>query len=402
MTGGAPAPLSFSFCFVHHPGSNLGASLRSKVYRHYRRDPRRNLGEGGLGLEVEYRSEAAAPSLEPIPVDFGRGQATAVVALFDRDLAEDPDFCRFVGSTANAAKPLFPRASFLAVATDDEGFRLARSDQNGAWQTLDARTWPSDEFARRLFTAMDQHLCRLLAAYLEARRVPDADEPRLRRAFARRAQVFLSHSKHDVDGRGERVARDLRAALGGMGTDAYFDATDLPPGVPWEQALDDAASGHALIAIVTDTYSSRTWCRKEILAAKRAGMPILIVNCLEDFEERSFPYAGNAPVVQLGSDLVPRQPQLVGRLFDELLRDLVWRCNTVDPPPAGVVFGSRAPELVGLAYLEREVAEDGSARAVTLVHSGAPLGAEEVDLFDAVAPHVRLLPFVSWKAGLVT
>ena len=398
----APSPLSFRVCFVHHPASNLGAELRSKVYRHYRRDPHRNLGEGGLGLEVEYRSDPAPPSLEPLPLDFDRAQATAVVALLDRDLAADADFARFVGRMAEAAKPLFPRAAFLVVAADEEGHRLARANQTASWQALDARAWTPEEFARRLFTALDQHTCRLLAAYLESRRVPGADMASLRRAFARKAQVFLSHSKHDRDQRGERIAQDLRAALDGMGADAFFDATDLPAGVPWEQVLDDAASGHALVAIVTDTYSSRTWCRKEVLAAKRAGMPLLLANCLEDYEERSFPYAGNAPVVQMGLDHAARLPQLVGRLFDELLRDLVWRCNTVEPPPPGVVFGSRAPELVGLAYLERQVAEDGRAKPLTLVYPGAPLGAEEADLFEAVAPHVRLLPFVSWKAGLVT
>lgn len=395
-------PLSLTVCFVHHPGSHLASGLRSRIYKHYRRDPQKNLGDGGLGLEVEYRSEAASPATEPIPIDFGRSQATAIVALFDRELVGDVGFRGYVERVASAAVPLFPRTAFLAVAVDEEGYRLARAAQSGKWQTLDARTWADEEFARRLFTAMDQHLCRLLAAYLESRLMPDASDAILRRAFARKAQVFLSHSKHDQDKRGEMIARDLRSALNDMGTDAFFDATDLPSGVPWETVLDDAASNHALVAILTDSYSSRTWCRKEVLAAKRAGMPILIANCIEDFEERSFPYAGNGPVVQMGPDLGRRQAQIVGRLFDELLRDFVWRCHTIDPPPPGVIFRPRSPELVSLAYLEREIADDGSSNPVTLVYPGAPLGVEETDLFDAVAPHVRLAPFVSWKAGLVT
>lgn len=395
-------PLSLSVCFLHHPGSHLASGLRSRIYKHYRRDPHRNLGDGGLGLEVEYRSDPASPSLEPIPIDFDRSQATAVVALFDRELATDADLAGYVERVASAAMPLFPRAAFLAVAVDDEGHRLARANQSGRWQTLDARAWQGEEFARRLFTAMDQHLCRLLGAYLESRRVKDASESLLRRAFARKAQVFLSHSKHDSDKRGEVIARSLKSALDDMGTDAFFDATDLPSGVPWEMALDDAASGYALVAILTDSYSSRTWCRKEVLAAKRAGMPILIANCIEDFEERSFPYAGNVPVVRIGPDPGHRQAQIIGRLFDELLRDFVWRCHTIEPPPPDVVFRPRSPELVGLAYLEREVAADGRHDPVTVVYPGAPLGAEETDLFDAVAPHVRLAPFVTWKAGLAT
>ncbi|MDE3745102.1 hypothetical protein [Methylobacterium radiotolerans] len=131
-------------------------------------------------------------------------------------------------------------------------------------------------------------------------------------------------------------------------------------------------------------------------------MPILVANCIEDYEERSFPYAGNVPVVQMGSDTAARQAQLVGRLFDELLRDFVWKCHIEDEDDQGIIFRPRSPELVSLAYLERELADDGSPRLVTLVYPGAPLGIEETDLFNAVAPHVRLAPFVSWKAGLVS
>jgi hypothetical protein len=399
---GLTSPLSLTACFVHHPGSHLGSELRSRIYKHYRRDPHRNLGDGGLGLEVEYRSDSVPSLCQPIPIDFGRAQATAVVALFDKDVASDRDFNRYVGHIAASAKPLFPRATFLAVAVDKEGLRLAQSGPLGIWQTLDATEWTRGEFARRLFTAMDQHICRLLAAYLEARNTPGAPDLILRKAFARKIQVFLSHSKHDQDQRGKEIALHLKTALSNMAADAFFDAEDLPPGVPWEQALDDAASGHALIAILTDSYSSRTWCRKEVLAAKRSGMPILIANCLEDYEERSFPYAGNVPVIQMVPDPAARQPQLVGRLFDEILRDFVWRCHTIDAPPQGVIFRPRSPELISLASIERQLAQDGNPHPITVVYPGAPLGTEEIDLFNAVAPHVRLAPFVNWKAGLVS
>ena len=270
------APFSLAVCFLHHPGSHVGSGLRSRVYKHYRHDPHKNLGDGGLGLEVEFRSDPASPSPVPIPLDFAKAQATTVVALFDRDLAADTDFSDFVQATAALAKPLFPRATFLAVALDDDGLKLAHSGQAGSWQTLNATAWTPATLERQLFTAMDQHICRLLAAYLESKHTPGADDASLRRAFAQKAQIFLSHSKHDQDKRGEDFAKRLKLALAQMSADAFFDATDLPPGVLWEEALDDAASGRALVTILTDTYSSRTWCRKEILAAKRSGMPILV------------------------------------------------------------------------------------------------------------------------------
>ncbi len=157
------------------------------------------------------------------------------------------------------------------------------------------------------------------------------------------------------------------------------------------------------MAILTDSYSSRTFCKKEVLAAKRAGVPIVIANCLEDYEARGFPYAGNAPVVQMLPDLDSRQHQLIGRLFDELLRNLVWKCHIAGAEPAsGVKFYSRTPELVTLAYIELDRAEDGSQRRVTIVYPGAPVGEEEEELFRVVAPHVSLMPFVNWKAGLAS
>ena len=65
-------------------------------------------------------------------------------------------------------------------------------------------------------------------------------------------------------------------------------------------------------------------------------------------------------------------------------------------------FLASSPELAGLAHLERKIEADGSVCPVIVVYPGAPLGAEEMDLFKSVAPHVRIAPFVSWKAGLVT
>ncbi len=403
MTEPGPRPLSLSMCLVHHPGSHRATSLRSLVYKHYRRDPHKNLGEGGLGLEVEYRDVPANPSPVPILVDFARAQVTAIVAIFDEDLAGDATFADYALGLAASAAPLFPKATFLAVATDDKGMRLAQSGTSGAWQTLDARAWPEDQFTRRLFTAIDDHFCRLLMAYLESIKAPGADATRLRRAFAKRAQVFLSHSKHDADKRGEKMALALRDALAAMSAETFFDAVDLPAGTPWEQAIDDAAGGHALVAILTDSYSSRTFCKKEVLSAKRAGVPIVVANCLEDYEARGFPYAGNAPVVQMVPDPDSRQHQLIGRLFDELLRNLIWKCHIAGVAlERGVKFQSRAPELVTLAYIELDRSEDGGPSRTTIVYPGAPVGEEEEELFRVVAPHVKLSPFVAWRAGLTT
>jgi hypothetical protein len=391
-------PVSLTLYVAHHPGSDLASGLRARIYRHYRRDPRRNLGEGGLGLEVEYRSDPSPPNQFPIPIDFSSSRATGIVALLDRNVAGDADLAGYLDRLAEAAKPLYPRATFLPVIVDDEGRRISRSGAIGSWQGLDAATWNQDEFARRLFTAIDQQLSRLLVAHLAQEADPSASEATLRRAAARKAQIFLSHSKHDAFG--EPMADALKAELQGMNTDAFFDVVSIPAGTPWEVFLEDAAESHALLVILTDSYSSRTYCRKEVLAAKRMGVPIVVADCLDDADDRSFPYLGNVPVVRLTPGAGGRHPAVIGRLFDEILRTLIWRCHTEAPAADGVRFLPRAPELISLAYLERGL--QVASEPITVIYPGVPLGAEEAELFQLVAPHVRLCPFVAWKAGIGT
>ena len=65
-----PRPLSLSMCLVHHPGSHRAVPSCGRWYTSTTgRDPHKNLGEGGLGLEVEYRDVPADPS--PVPISGG-------------------------------------------------------------------------------------------------------------------------------------------------------------------------------------------------------------------------------------------------------------------------------------------------------------------------------------------
>lgn len=54
-----------------------------------------------------------------------------------------------------------------------------------------------------------------------------------------------------------------------------------------------------VVALQTDAYSSRDWCKREILLAKKDGAPILAVNALNEGEVRTFPYLGNVRTIRL-------------------------------------------------------------------------------------------------------
>ncbi|MEO0972402.1 MAG: hypothetical protein AAFX85_04845, partial [Pseudomonadota bacterium] len=61
-------------------------------------------------------------------------------------------------------------------------------------------------------------------------------------------------------------------------TEFYYDAVSLQPGVDWKEELRKHASSAVMIAIRSEAYESRTWCRNEFIEADTNGMPIVVVD----------------------------------------------------------------------------------------------------------------------------
>ncbi|MFH1553340.1 MAG: hypothetical protein ABII76_00490, partial [Pseudomonadota bacterium] len=123
---------------------------------------------------------------------------------------------------------------------------------------------------------------------------------------------------------------------------------------------------------------------------------LVVANCIQDADERGFPYMGNVPLVRMDPILLDRIDNVVGRLLDEVLKDFVWRCRVEMVRRDGAddaVFLPRPPELISLAGL------DGEARSeVTLVYPDPPIGSEEQRLFEVIAPSVKLRSLTEWIA----
>ena len=75
------------------------------------------------------------------------------------------------------------------------------------------------------------------------------------------------------------VLRQLRESAGDPSGFAYFyDYEHIQPGAVWREVLTTEASRSVLIALRTEAYDSRYWCRREFLLAESSGMPILVVD----------------------------------------------------------------------------------------------------------------------------
>lgn len=196
----------------------------------------------------------------------------------------------------------------------------------------------------------------------------------------RRARLFVSYAAADGRPRAEAIQQYLanRTHL-----EPLFDRVSLLEGGRFDTQIEQQlASACALIVVLTDAWSGRPWCQRELLFAKSQGVPVVVIDALERGVPRAFPYLGNGLTLRWTDDL----PELLHLVMLEATRDAfvdrhleVLRAAGWLPPGADTL--DRAPEL---ATLERW------ARQPELVHPDPPLAQHEHDLLKRVVPTTRV------------
>lgn len=380
---------------IWHPDFREGQQIADGIRDHFRRKLYENV-VGGTGLSVIYRFVPASAGDAPLAIDLSEAYTTAIVVLVDSRLVLDSKFVGYVRQIADDTEAaglhvrLFPviiePAVVQALGIDEQGIRWDEWVGGAATKQI------------RLIGELTYEFCRMLRYYLERLKRPNEDEAALT-SYLKKVQVFLSHSKHDAHG--EHVAYAIRDHINaGHGLTSFFDVHDIPSGLRFHNVLLHHVRVSAMIAIHTDSYSSREWCRREVIEAKRHNVPLVVANCINDQDERGFPYLGNVPIVRVPADASDRIAVVIGRLLDEVLKDFLWRCRVELTPSAvgsGVVFLPRPPELICLASIR----SGASASPAILVYPDPPVSAEEERLFFDVAPNIQLRSLTEWLAGAV-
>lgn len=380
---------------VWHPNFDQGTEIAEAIRGYFRRDLYENVA-GGTGLSVVFRSLPPPNSDVPIEIDVDESHVTTIVILADDFLASDEQWTAYARKLGEQAEAAGLHVRTFPVAVDSAVLKpLNMTEQALRWDLwegeLAIRT-------RRLLSELAYEFCRLLRHYLEALLRPGEDEDALE-AYLRKVQIFLSHSKHDDVG--ELTARLIRDRLyAGHGLASFFDVHDIPAGLRFHKVLLLQVRVSAMVAIHTDTYSSREWCRKEIIEAKRHNVPLVVADCISDLDERGFPYMGNVPVIRLDPEGPDRMDLVIARLLDEVLKDFLWRCRvsiSKKMKDSAVFFIPRPPELITLATLPPE----SDVPNPIIVYPDPPLSMEEERLFFDVAPRVQLRSLTEWLSGAV-
>ena len=383
-------PPPFTLYVVWHPdftrGYNIGNFLLDRFGSH-----RYRYVSGGDSVRVIFRNVAGPGSLEPLPIDWNSAGTTAVVVLLDSTLVGDPAWVHYVHNLAEQAERTGFGTRLIPVAIEDGVLRIGLVEQALRWHDW---TGPVDEKERQLVRELTDTFIRMLRYHLARLRHP-GDGHNALDDYLTNVRVFLSHSKHD--GHGEIVADALRTWLNDNAKAAPFlDVRNIPAGVPFDSVLEHEAARSVMVAIYTDSYSSRDWCRREVITAKRRRVPMLVVDCLQDNDASSFPYLGNVPWVRMNPQNVDRLDYVTEHLLEEVFKDFLWQCRVESFRNAfpGTTFLARAPELMSLT----SISPASSGTGGDIVYPGPPISLQEKQLFVDVAPNIRLYSLNEWLA----
>ena len=390
-SGASAAPAPFVLHVVWHPQCAAAPAIAEALRRHFASDRYHDIA-GGAGVTVLLRDADAPGSDEPPTIDWAGGQIVAVVVFLDHLAAADSRWAPYLRNILRQADERGLATRVFPVPIDADALAGGLDVQALRWDL-----WPeggeSGSRDHRLIRELTHEFTRMLRHWLSGQ--PDSAGDELRR-YRANIQVFLSHSKHDDHG--EAVAKAIRGWFHEHSVlVSFLDVHDMTAGVRFDEAIDDVIRHGVLVAIYTDSYSSREWCRREAILAKRYGVPMLVVDCLQEKDDRAFPYLWNVPVVRMDATQPDRAGQVASALLDEVFKDYLWQQRTAQHRLAAprVVFTSRPPELATAAAFGG-MPSDGES---VIVHPDPPLGLEERGLFADTLPNTRVCTLSEWLAG---
>jgi hypothetical protein len=375
---------------VWHPDFADGRALADTLYEALALQPRRVMTPG-LGIPVFFRTSdrETRPPAVPSPVDVDRAGRTAVVVLVDENLAGDDAWVAYVRGLADSV--LAAREAGKAWHLVLPVLFLERGLAPDLGKTQHIALYDEYEAGRRplaLRLRVTAEVCRLLNG------MPRGREGDLKLS-PKPLELFVSHAKLD----GEHDALDLLRRIADARLDTFFDRQNIAAGHDFADEILGHVELSAVIALQSDAYASRPWCRREVLQAKRHGRPIVVVHLTKTGEDRSFPYLGNVPTLRWTGN---NQDEVIAATVREYLRMVYtearfdWLVRTRQVP-AGAHHLVRPPELLdGVLFRRRptekpheaaraEAAEKATeaaagAAGTTVAEVGSPTGPVPVEV----------------------
>ena len=382
MTNRLKYPLSiFVVC---HPNFDEGKKIAHNLYSIFCRDIELPVSRG-LGIPVYYRS--ASSDVVPIPIDSSNATRNAIVLLIDQEYFIDSDFREYTDSLNKLVDDntrIYPIS--LCTEAHDIGCGLGSLQFIRAFQGDLSIKENFDYSMKKIKTELLHDSTRLLMNINSSWADKDKNRPNSP------VKLFLSHAKKDGL---EMTKRFKRFVEENLKLDVFFDTVDIADSYEFEQQIEVNIKSSALIVFHTDEYSTREWCRIEVLIAKRNKCPIVVVHEIKNGEKRAFPYLGNTPTIAIQEDETESFYEIVNLTLYQVLNNVYQRkllkSFHQQFPIAGTEFISitSPPELFN--YIDIYKKKETSKHKLVVLYPEPPLGAEELRILNDIDKDIKFI-----------
>jgi hypothetical protein len=348
--------------------TELCEKLAERIYAELCRDPDDPLHRG-IGIPTYFRSVLAHRDA-PFRIDLKGAERVCAVALVHSDMLLDDTWRAYLGELANSIEASKEPHLFLPVAVSKgaESSSLFKGKNSIRYYEL------GDNAELRTLTSIVHELCRQLSGDVKPGNAPAP------------VRLFLSHAKKDGKATAETLKKRIEDATAAK---PFFDAVDIAPGYKFPNEILESIKQSAMVAIATDVYSSRPWCRQEILLAKKHERPVILVNALEKEDLRLFPYLGNVPAVRWAADVdMIIYAALREALRFEHTRQRLEKLRRAGRFPKDAKIMARPPELIDLQSF---LATDDQRPLYNVVYPDPPLGREELETLGGFCMTTKFL-----------
>ena len=376
---------------VWHPGDSKGSEIAEEFFEHFHGSSFTGLIGGAVEVFIRsqaWRSDDAAPrpipsKHDPLPNGVEHARFVAIAPLMGTEMAAAVesragpwhDYIEKMTQQADKTSERVGIFPYLINPGADDGTILGKLLE------------PYHRIAASLLDADGE-----LGRTLRCRDLVQGVVQLLSQEEKDRLTVFISHTKRaplDSEEATAELILMVRQVIANTRLREFFDASDLQPGRDWDAGLRSKAASNAMLAIRTDMYSSREWCQREILLAKRGGMPVVIMDALRVGEERGSFLMDHVPrsPVRMQHGQWSRQDvyRVLNLLVDECLKRLLWIHQeelSRNVPGLDIAWWApHAPEPLTLVHWleENENAGvlPGQDSDIRILHPDPPLGPEE-------------------------
>lgn len=335
-----------------------------------------------IGIPTYFRCQQdAGAAAQPFGIDLDAAQHSVVLALVDDSAVLDTPWVEALAALQRQVDGSGKRHHLVVIAVESAGLQLPPAI--------------TGRLAIRLFAEKPKRRARKLGLHAAAviSRVMEGSAA----GAPSGAKLFISHTKRDS--RSLDLARAVKKRLQREDNPVrkfFFDAIDIEASDEIEGAITASIGASTLLVVRTDGYAASPWCQLEVLLAKQHQRPIVVLDALDQREDRALPFLGNVPCIRVDAGAAVDKKTLKARINDvveatvvETMRFLyagrkLTHLRDAGRLPKDARLVARPPEERDL----RGIAATAGAAPTVVVYPDPSLALCEVK--DLHGPHVTL------------